>query len=74
MKKNKNIIKILNMKNHYHHYNYNDSIPKRIFFNKYKATKKLGEGSFGKIYSVININTNKKFALKMVKNKIKSNI
>lgn len=62
------------MKNHYHHYNYNDSIPKRIFFNKYKATKKLGEGFFGKIYSVININTNKKFALKMVKNKIKSNI
>ena len=62
------------MENHHHHYNIKDSIPKRIFFNKYKATKKLGEGSFGKIYSVININTNKKFALKMVKNKIKSNI
>ena len=28
--------------------------------------KKLGEGSFGKIYSAININTKQKFALKMV--------
>jgi predicted Ser/Thr protein kinase len=27
--------------------------------------KKLGEGSFGKIYSAVNINNQQKFALKM---------
>ena len=37
-----------------------------LFFNKYKPIKKLGEGSFGKIYSAININNKQKFALKMV--------
>jgi serine/threonine protein kinase len=36
-----------------------------IYFSKYKPTKKIGEGSFGKIYSAININNNEKFALKM---------
>ena len=55
---------------HNHHSNNEESITKRTFFNRYKAIKKLGEGSFGKIYSAININTNEKFALKMVKNKI----
>ena len=55
---------------HHHHSNNYDVITKRTFFNKYKPIKKLGEGSFGKIYSAININTNEKFALKMVKNKI----
>jgi serine/threonine protein kinase len=45
-----------------------DEFSKRLFFNKYKADKKLGEGSFGKIYSAININNQQKFALKMVKN------
>ena len=29
----------------------------RLFFNKYKPIKKLGEGSFGKIYMAQNINT-----------------
>ena len=60
------------MENHHHHHHQsiNDTITKRTFFNKYKPIKKLGEGSFGKIYSAININTNEKFALKMVKNKI----
>ena len=63
------------MENHHHHHHQstNDTITKRTFFNKYKPIKKLGEGSFGKIYSSININTNEKFALKMVKkNKIKT--
>jgi serine/threonine protein kinase len=57
------------MENHHHHHHQstNDTITKRTFFNKYKPIKKLGEGSFGKIYSSININTNEKFALKMVK-------
>lgn len=37
----------------------------KIYFSKYKPEKKIGEGSFGKIYSAININTNENFALKM---------
>ena len=57
-----------NHRRHYHHHSMNDIIPKRTFFNKYKPIKKLGEGSCGKIYSAININTNEKFALKTVKN------
>ena len=38
-------------------------------FHKYILIKKLGEGSFGKIYSAVNINNQQKFALKMVINK-----
>ena len=45
-----------------------DEFSRRLFFNKYKPVKKLGEGSVGKIYSAVNINTQQKFALKMVKN------
>lgn len=48
----------------------NDEFQKRLFFNKYRPDKKLGEGSFGKIYSAINISNNQKIALKMVKTKI----
>ena len=44
-----------------------DQIDDKIFFGKYKPEKKLGEGSFGKIYSAFNINTNEKYALKLVK-------
>lgn len=41
------------------------SCENKIYFSKYKPEKKIGEGSFGKIYSAININTNESFALKM---------
>ena len=41
------------------------SLDNRIFFNKYKPEKKIGEGSFGKIYLSHNINTGEKFALKL---------
>ena len=47
-----------------------DDFSKRLFFNKYRPVKKLGEGSFGKIYSAVNINNQQKFALKMVKKNI----
>ena len=46
--------------------NHNDDIESKIYFSKYKPEKKIGEGSFGKIYSAVNIHTNEKFALKMV--------
>lgn len=42
-----------------------NGIENKIFFSKYRPEKKIGEGSFGKIYSAININTNESFALKM---------
>ena len=38
-----------------------------IFFNKYKPSKKLGEGSFGKIYLAYNVITKEKYALKLEK-------
>ena len=41
------------------------SLDNKIFFNKYKPDKKIGEGSFGKIYLSHNINTGEKFALKL---------
>ena len=47
--------------------NKEDEFCKKLFFNKYRPVKKLGEGSFGKIYSAVNINNQQKFALKMVK-------
>ena len=52
----------------HHHLNQGNDFQRRLFFNKYKPVKKLGEGSFGKIYSAVNINNQQKFALKMVKN------
>ena len=57
----------------------NSEIENKIFFSKYKTDKKIGEGSFGRIYSGIyflikilftcsatNIKTNEKIALKIV--------
>ena len=44
-----------------------DSLLNRIFFNKYKPDKKLGEGSFGRIYSAKNMITGERFALKFVR-------
>ena len=49
-----------------HHNKQTDDFTNRLFFNKYRPVKKLGEGSFGKIYSATNINNKQKFALKMV--------
>lgn len=52
-----------------------DQLEDKIYFNKYKPDKKIGEGSFGKIYSgnimyliqsASNINTGEKYALKFV--------
>ena len=51
-----------------HHQKQADDFTRRLFFNKYRPVKKLGEGSFGKIYSAVNINNQQKFALKMVRN------
>ncbi len=51
----------------HHHQNPGDELIRRLFFNKYKPVKKLGEGSFGKIYSAVNISNQQNFALKMVK-------
>ena len=31
--------------------NTNDPIENKLYFSKYKPEKKIGEGSFGKIYS-----------------------
>lgn len=47
-------------------HNKNEDIMNKIIFNKYKPEKKLGEGSFGKIFVGVNINDGQKFALKMV--------
>lgn len=44
----------------------NDDLESKIYFSKYKPEKKIGEGSFGKIYCAINIFTNERFALKLV--------
>ena len=51
---------------HHHHQSQADDFTKRLYFNKYRLVKKLGEGSFGKIYSAVNIINEQKFALKMV--------
>ena len=41
------------------------NIENKIFFSKFKPDQKIGEGSFGKIYSAHNINTGEKYALKL---------
>lgn len=42
-----------------------DDMIQQTFFKKYKVMNKIGEGSFGKIYSAGNILTGEKYALKM---------
>ena len=42
-----------------------DELTGKIFFGKYKPEKKLGEGSFGRIYSAINVSDGEHFALKL---------
>ena len=38
----------------------------KILFKHYKLKKKIGEGSFGKIYIAIHINTKEEYAIKLV--------
>ena len=44
-----------------------DKLLGKILFKHYKLRKKIGEGSFGKIYIAININTKEEFAVKLEK-------
>ena len=45
--------------------NKDDELTGKIFLGKYKPEKKLGEGSFGKIYSAVNVTDGEHYALKM---------
>lgn len=44
-----------------------DEFSNIMIFNKYLTDKKLGEGSFGKVYSGINVVSKEKVAIKLVK-------
>ena len=41
----------------------------KILFKHYKLKKKIGEGSFGKIYIAIHIDTKEEYAIKLVSKK-----
>ena len=43
-----------------------DQLIGKIFFKTYKVKKKLGEGSFGKIYIAYDIKTKEEYAVKLV--------
>jgi serine/threonine protein kinase len=45
--------------------NSNDIIG-RVFFNKFKVVKKIGQGSFGQVYQGYNIKNDESVALKFV--------
>lgn len=42
-----------------------ETLKNKIFFSSYKAESKIGEGSFGKVFSGRNIRTMEKVALKI---------
>ncbi len=44
-----------------------NSIINQVFFEKYKALKKLGQGSFGTVYQGINLKSQEFIAIKMVR-------
>jgi serine/threonine protein kinase len=46
----------------------------RFFYNKYKVQKKIGEGSFGQIYSAINVTNDEQIALKLEKKDEKNDL
>ena len=43
-----------------------DRLIGKILFKLYRIKKKLGEGSFGKVYMILNLKTNEKYAAKLV--------
>ena len=45
-----------------------DQLIGKILFKHYKLKKKIGEGSFGRIYVGINIDTKEEYAIKLVRN------
>ena len=42
-----------------------DNLIGKILFKNYKLKKKIGEGSFGKIYTAINVNNKEEYAVKL---------
>ena len=44
----------------------NDPLIGKLFFKTYKVRKRLGEGSFGTIYTCYDIHTKEEFAVKLV--------
>ena len=46
----------------------------KIIFKHYRLKKKIGEGSFGKIYIAINIDTRDEYAVKLVSTKLFYNL
>ena len=45
---------------------HHDRLIDRYIFKEYRIKKKLGEGSFGKVYIASNIKTNELYAIKLV--------
>ncbi len=43
-----------------------DEIVNKVFFEKYKAIKKVGSGSFGQVYQGVNIKNQELIAIKFV--------
>ena len=44
-----------------------DQLIGKILFKHYKLKKKIGEGSFGRIYVGVNIDTKEEYAIKLVR-------
>ena len=51
-----------------------ESLINQIFFEKYKIIRKIGQGSFGRIYSCQDITTNELFAMKVEQNSFQNNV
>ena len=46
---------------------HDDQVIGKILFKHYKLKKKIGEGSFGRIYVGVNIDTKEEYAIKLVR-------